>query len=104
MSDFASYVTRTAFQLSLSQDMIIGLQIAKAYEDRRGRNFPDFGRSVPALKAIQRRGLIEHHLPLGHDPNYVGPAYTLTEAGKHVYALCQLAGLIPVETPVEAAA
>lgn len=102
MSDFASYVTRTAFQLSLSQDMIMGLQIARAYELKRGRQFPDFGRSVPALKALIRRGLVEHHCPVGS--NYVGPAYTITEAGRHVYALCQLANLIPAEASNEAAA
>lgn len=104
MNDFASYVTRTAFQLSLSQDMIMGMQLAKAYEQKRGRILPDFGRIVPALKALIRRGLVEHHMPVGTSPDYTGPAYTMTEAGKHVYALCQLAGLIPYEDSQEKAA
>lgn len=104
MSDFASYVTRTAFQLSLSQDMIIGLRMVHAYHHRKNTMIFDFGRSVPAMKAIIRRGLANHHPrpdgPVQLDHRY----YTLTEAGRHVYELCLLAGLISNDAANENAA
>lgn len=104
MSNFSNYVTRTAFQLSLSQDMVRALALAMHYHSGKSTAvFMDFGRSVPAMKAILNRGLVEHH-PRQHneDPNH--RYYTLTEAGMHVYRLCQLAGLLPVEAPNEVAA
>lgn len=95
MNNFASYATSTSFSISLSRDMVMALQMVHAYHHRQSTMRFDFGRSVPAMKAVIRRGLAEHHPrpegPVTLDHQY----YTLTEAGKHVYELCKLAGLIP---------
>ena len=104
---FQDYVTSTTFHLSLSRQMIQALMIAKCMHEGKESHHLDFGRSVPALKSIIERGLIEHHdRPVEYKDwdfitqmefNQTHRWYTLTTAGQLVYQLLQEAGLIPKE-------
>ena len=110
MSNFASYVTRTAFQLSLSKNMIVALQICKDHEDtgswrNAAENFFTYNNNFcTPVQSLRNRGLVEHHdRPAEYKTwdrvtqwefDKTHRSYTLTEAGKLVYQLCVLAGLI----------
>jgi hypothetical protein len=113
MNQFGSYVTRTAFQLSLSKNMIVALEIVKAFDDgdrwftarHKCGNHPFTGNNdfVTPIRALIHRGLAQHHEQIGDpDPNH--RYYTLTDAGKLVYQLCVIAGLIIPTKVVEKAA
>jgi len=124
MNNFSQYVTRTAFQLSLSKNMVVALEIAKAYDDgedwfrarmRMGVNpFSHNNDFSTPIRCLIHRGLVEHHdrpvefknwdrvTQMEFDQKH--RSYTLTEAGHHVYALCVLAGLIVVPEAKEKAA
>lgn len=125
MNNFSQYVTRTAFQLSLSKNMIVALEMAKEFHDgkdyfttrlARGENpFSHNNDFCTPIRSLMHRGLVEHHdldksqlEGLGYfEQERVRKAhrsYTLTEAGHHVYALCVLAGLIVVPEAKEKAA
>lgn len=105
---FSSKVTSVAFSLTLSRQMILALQICRHYSrgkmDKGQDLNTDFSRFIPAVHAVMRRGLVEHH---DKDPDYLKwipdkrseydrthRYYTVTEAGEHIYQLCVLAGLI----------
>jgi hypothetical protein len=116
-SKFQDHTTNTAFSLTLSRNMVRALELAQAYE--RGEDTynisKDFGRSVPSMRCLVNRGLIEHH---DYPDNWQSLSvyeqrafdshhkwYTLTQAGKLVYEMCVLAGLIiPVRVKKEKAA
>ena len=113
-TQFSQYVTRTAFQLSLSKNMIVALEIAKRFDEGdnwfaaryHAGNHPftynnDF---VTPMRSLQTRGLIVHHDRPKDNTDSNWKYYTLTEAGHHVYALCVLAGLIVVPEAKEQAA
>lgn len=118
---FAQYVTRTAFQLSLSKNMVVALEIVKAYNDgldwfhaRTSHPFTYNDNWATPIRALMHRGIALHHEKPAEYKNwdYVTKMefdktfryYTLTEAGHHVYALCVLAGLIVVPEDKEKAA
>jgi hypothetical protein len=110
---FKEHTTNIAFQLSLSGNMVRALEMAHAYHHGRNREAHnisyDFGRSVPSIRCLINRGLVEHHDMDGSKMNTPAQLaeyanhrwYTLTPAGDAVYQLCVIAGLI---TPVHIAA
>lgn len=108
---FANYSTRVSFNLTLTKTQVFYLwQIAE-------RNFvsvhsgevkpgsPEMPRHdifVPSVRGLIERGLVERN-----DLDEIGVGvwpYELTEAGKHVYELLKLAGLIQVTAPQQKAA
>ena len=81
---FRKYVTSTAFSLSLSANMILALEHLARYRPVEN-GWAEFDRPVWCAKdALIRRGLITNISSSGCD---------LTEAGKLVLRLCELAGL-----------
>lgn len=98
---FRETVTSTAFNLSLSKHMVRALELAYYYDNglEKGVQFADFGLSVPAMRSLVRRGLVEHHdwYGMANDRPKDHKWYTFTPAGKHVFELCILAGLIKME-------
>jgi len=91
---FRNYVTSTAFSLSLSRSMIDVLLLMDA-----GYMPYNYGRSVPCVCTLERRGLVIHHpkAKLVHSDDIhqsVGPEYSheVTAAGKVVAELLRLAG------------
>lgn len=98
MSDgdaFRSYVTSTAFSLSLSANMIYALSVIESC-GRHSNGWNEFARPIWLAKdALLRRGLIKH---LGSE------GAELTEAGRLVLDLCRLAGLAQPAGSVRAAA
>lgn len=98
---FANAVTSTAFNLSLSRNMIMRLVEIKV---RQPGHFTDVFRaagvtdsSYESGQALLRRGLVE-----AKNPRYPGH-YTLTEAGELVHQLLIMAGLTkPIEDYVKA--
>lgn len=114
MNNFSQYVTRTAFQLSLSRNMIVALEIAKKFDE--GDNWfaaryhagehpftynNDF---VTPIRSLIHRGLVVHQERPKDNNDRDWKYYKLTEAGHHVYELCVLAGLIIVPEAKEQAA
>ena len=93
----ARAVTQVAFSLTLSRYQVAALACihAKQYRDC----------NQGSLNALLSRGLIEEKaVPLaGLSPTdgvktygFYSLSYELTEAGKRVYELCQMAGLIDI--------
>jgi len=90
---FAAHVTSTAFHLSLSRSMIgVLVDIAnsqdarvKSYSVMRALGLRDTW--VGSARCLVDRGLI-----FSPDPEWPG-RFNLTEAGEHVIALLQIAGL-----------
>lgn len=103
---FKDHTTNVAFHLTLSRNMVRALEIAHAYHHCKQQEAyyisQDFGRTVPSMKCLISRGLIEHHdidgrlqtTPEQLEAYYKHRWYTLTPAGEAVYQLCVLAGLI----------
>lgn len=92
---FAAHVTSTAFNLTLSKSMIIRL-VMVANSDIVSNLYRAAGindNAVEAGQALKRRGLV-------WSPNAEFPGiYSLTEAGKLVFELLKIAGLVePLET------
>lgn len=96
--DFTRYTTGFAFQLSLSRDQASLLEAISLAP----KGFPaDWvgasgrGTFVPCVKALDRRGLIEHNP--AHALNERGVTikwhYRLTPAGQHVLELLRLSGV-----------
>lgn len=87
---FAESCTNVAFNLQLSKAQVVMMvQVA------RGSYLPDLYRilgmhsvAVGAGRNLESRGMI--YAP---DPEFPGK-YKFTEAGKHVFALLQIAGLV----------
>lgn len=90
-SRFADYVTSQAFALHLSRPMIESLVYTVMTSSDTSTPFPNNG--LGSWSALERRGLIERSWT--HGPNG-GRKHRIkaTEAGKLVYQLCLLAGLV----------
>lgn len=115
MSLFARYATSSAFRVELTQPMAHALHVIDAYErDPRSNVAHDhfnmreeFGYLTDpfthATRALMRRGLIEWHeppkLPNGRT-DWSQKTWRMTDAGKHVLALCRLADIVPQATNV----
>lgn len=111
MSLFAEYVTSCAFHLNLSRQAAQCLWLIDRHQ--RGGEAPyghasgfkmTFGSHsdnfVPAVKSLERRGLVDHHEAKlnkkGHRIKAPGFfAHTLTQPGKLVLDLCVLASVVP---------
>lgn len=95
---FASSVTSMAFSLNLSRNMIMKMVAIKNGQLQldlwRMAGVPDA--CVPAGWSLEKRGLV-----WSPDANAPG-LYRLTEAGEHVYALLEIAGLVsPLMAKIE---
>lgn len=106
---FSDATTNTAFNLTLSRRMVQALRMVEAYsrsETEEAYSF-DFSFSVPSMRSLENRGLAQHHpRPESYTKlssierrifDKENPFWTLTPAGKLVYELCQMAGLIPMK-------
>lgn len=107
--DFTRYSTGFAFNLTLSRDQANLLEAIgfNAWEGWTG--FSGRGNFIPVVKALIRRGLVEHN-PIIHAANRPANSrpkwfYRLTPAGQHVLALLRLSGVAVATDPasVEAA-
>lgn len=72
---FSESVTGTAFNLSLTKNMVRAL----SQFDYSGKSFESF----MTVSALRSRGLVQHH----------GDHWTITEAGEKVVELIKLAGV-----------
>lgn len=91
-SRFANYVTSMAFNISLSKAMIVVMaQIGSEVRKHDTSSFWAVGApdtAVPSLRCLIERGLI-------YAPNPDLPGICVfTEAGKHVFELLKISGLI----------
>lgn len=105
---FQDTATNVAFHLTLSRRMILALEMAREYsEGRCGRAteaMQKFGYFIPSVRSLIERGLVEHHdRPANWDKLTTLEKmiqerehrwYTLTPAGKLVWEMCVLAGLV----------
>lgn len=102
-SNFKDSTTNVAFNLQLSRHMVSAMNLVYDYELRitPDLSMPLF---VPAVKNLISRGLVEHH-DIGAEYDSMTDIekmsyklnhrwYTFTPAGKHVFNLLVLAGLI----------
>ena len=81
---FRKYVTSTAFSLSLSANMVLALEHLSRNQPI-GKGWNEFDRPIWTAKdALIRRGLITNISSNGAE---------LTEAGRLVLRLCEIAGL-----------
>ena len=89
--NFQNYTTSTAFQISMSRAQIEALYWFSLEESQKLRqvasNFPS-----QATSLLQRKGLLKTNVP-----------YRITEEGKLVLKLCEMAGLLPARKLAEAA-
>lgn len=91
---FANHVTSIAFNLSLSKNMVVALVDVEARgEPYRGERDTFRALGMPSNFVGGLRGLLERGLVVAPDPEWPG-ACVLTEAGRHVFALLQCAGII----------
>lgn len=98
--NFTDHATNIALHITLSRDMVRAMELAYHYHysSPEARQLSSmFGRSVPAMKALVRRGLVEHN-PNGK------PWYSFTPAGLLVWDLCVISGLVEVPSEQEKAA
>lgn len=89
--EFAEHTTSVAFQLTLSKSMIVKLVEIATRRPNDNSLFLVLGlsdRAVMAGRALRDRGLV-----VAPDPEWQGQ-YELTEAGEHLFALLQIAGLV----------
>lgn len=109
MSQFAYYATSCAFHINLSKQMAQCLWLIDRHQ--RGGDHPygttngfkatfgaQYDNFVPAIKSLERRGLVDHHehkLKNGIIVTDGHIAHTLTDAGKLVLELCVLAEIVP---------
>lgn len=107
---FADYVTRVAFNLTLSRGQITALAIIKSEIDqdarrrkaRKPKKFlsldnppaPRFSHFVPAVQGLERRGLVVWEDPSQMKPRWDHCPFKLTRAGELVYQLLETAGLV----------
>lgn len=88
MSDlFRDYVTSSAFVLTLTRRQC---EVLDAID--QGVMPWGFSHAVPAIKALERRGLVLHVYP-------ATPSHITTEPGKLVAQLVRMAGLSHVNLP-----
>ena len=87
-NNFKAHVTSTAFHLGLSQQMIEALAWRMVCADGGSDHEETQPEShyLTSNDALNRRGLIER------TPSFYG--WDVTEAGRHVFELCKLAGLV----------
>lgn len=104
-SQFKDATTNVAFNLQLSKRMVTAMEIAYYYDQRIQSEFThSFPHWVASVHAIRNRGLVVHH---EKDSNYLSwdfpqrmeydrnhRYYTFTPAGKAVFNLLVIAGLI----------
>ena len=90
MTAFADYATSSAFQINLSKPMIIVLA-SHMYPSYRNLLY-ETGQWA-TVRALMRRGLLEYE-GSGRIGSVLGHRRKLTDAGRHVLALCRLAGLL----------
>lgn len=98
-SAFREAVTSASFSLTLGRGQI---QVLSAIGHQTRNLSPVlYPQWCVSLQALHRRGLVEAADMLGqfYDSPYV-ETYKLTEAGRHVFRLCQIAGLVPEKVPV----
>lgn len=91
---FAEYATRVSFNLTLSRNQAYVLCLVARQSIGKKRDitgFPDM--FVPGVKGLQERGLLAWTDPSTMKPKWSRFPYELTDAGKHVYALLQMAGV-----------
>jgi hypothetical protein len=110
-SRFAEYVTRVAFDLTLSRGQITTLAIVKAEQERDKRRMkakrpkpfldtskekfqPHYSSFVPGVHALIRKGLVKWDDPAEMKPRWDRYPYALTEAGECVFRLLEIAGLV----------
>ena len=94
---FREYVTSTAFNLSLSANMIMWLvhvKMAQQYWLGPNRKF------IVGLVGLKDRGLVTHNPDAKHNE----PAWAITEAGEKVLELLIMAGLVPEDNEEKSAA
>lgn len=89
---FATYVTSTAFNLTLGKTHIHALWAVKQVNYSRGLS-GGYDVFVPAVQGLIKRGLVIHLKPVGQESGW---GYELTKAGELVYNLLEEAGLVQV--------
>ena len=90
---FANSVTNMAFNLTLSKNMVICLACTAGVADIYSRDiftaFGSYDTAVTSRQALRKRGLIQKMR--GQEKEGI---YELTEAGKHIFELLKIAGLV----------
>ena len=97
---FAGYVQSVAFNIALSRNMIDALWLVRDHTqiwNAPNAPAPVRSRSVPLLKALERRGLVWHdYIPPPAPPDH--KYHKLTRAGELVCDLLVEAGLMAAAT------
>jgi hypothetical protein len=88
---FASHVTSIAFNLSLSKNMVVAMTDVATNANWARDTYRALG--MPSNFISGLRGLLERGLVFAPDPQFPGRC-EFTEAGKAVFALLQMAGLV----------
>lgn len=105
---FEAYATSTAFRVSLTKPMAMALWTINEVQAGRQRAYdiPGVGHGtgvadhfIRSLHCLRERGLVLWEDPSAMRPKGCRPAHRLTEAGKHVLALCAIARLVPDARP-----
>lgn len=106
---FANYSTRVSFNLTLTKTQVFYLwsiaerRFLSVHDERRHAGAPEAPRHdlfVPSARGLIERGLVYRNEKAGsHDW-----PYELTDAGKHVYELLKIAGIVASAPPQEKAA
>ena len=100
---FAQHVTSIAFNLNLTKGMVIVMADIATYIRPHSRRDSFRALGMPSNFISGLRGLLERGLVFAPDPENPGIC-EFTEAGQHVFALLQMAGLIQrIEDKVRAA-
>jgi hypothetical protein len=97
---FRDYATRISFNISLTRNQIFTLwAIAEQKSTRSREERESFGVGsdmfVPGAKWLCQHGLVDWVDPTTTTPKWRDYPYTLTEAGKHILILLQIAEIIP---------
>ena len=108
---FTDNTTSIAFNLRLTKAQVAAMKLAYLYHigketyeaSKDVRSLMGIDQTVPALKALQAKGLIEHH-PVRNTENKNHSWYTLTPAGMLVYDMLYLAGLVQARKELRATA
>ena len=91
---FAEYATRVSFNLTLSRNQSYVLCLIARESIGTAKKVTGFADNfVMGARSLQEKGLVTHTDPTTIKPRYSRFPYELTEAGKHVYALLQMAGI-----------
>lgn len=90
---FATHVTSIAFNLSLSKNMVVVMSDIASNAKRGLTNDTFRALGIPSNFVGGIRGLLERGLVYAPDPKWPGIC-EFTEAGKAVFSLLQMAGII----------